>query len=205
MDQPRTPDQHPPPLLPNNIISLPSLIDITEVKIHPFLRFSHFPSKLEYDIVKPPHTAYLQNQISDDDWKYLPAVEPPFSHVVSELTIRVSGVPSPVVIYPTEESSGIITIWDVFRRVYAAIRGVVEGKFGPDVDSVLRHPIIQKKYGPPPKNTPLPNDREAKEQRMYMIIRDFFGGGKLIWAGLHPSRTEPDVWVLYTRDNARKY
>ncbi|KAH9478194.1 High-affinity methionine permease [Psilocybe cubensis] len=193
VDHPRTPAQQPPPLLPNNVISLPSLIDMTHVKIHPLLRYTGVPSRLEYDIVKPPHTACLLNQTSDADWQYLPAVEPPFSRMVSELVIKVPGVPSFVIVYPEDKSSGIITIWDVFRGVYKAVRGVVESKYGQDVDTVLQHPFFRNRFGPMPIGLSQLKEKGEKERRMYEIIRDYFGGGKFIWAGLYPSRTEPDA------------
>ncbi|KJA16566.1 hypothetical protein HYPSUDRAFT_289821 [Hypholoma sublateritium FD-334 SS-4] len=184
-----TADQ-PPPLIysrsPYAHIPLPPLTP-QPVSLHPLLT-PHGAASILWTICTNPISAACSFGLAARDeyhWKSLPAV--PEAPNVPSITIFIAPFPSPVVVLPVR---GFITVWDVLRAVYdGARRGAAELRAAQArVPAPHRAPHA---YGMLAAGGPSSGDITATDVREFMRFCTR-------WAGLVPSKTERDVWVLRT-------
>ena len=180
----------PPPLIfsrsPYAHIPLPPLT-AHPVALHPLLT-PHGTASILWTVCANPISAACSQGLAARDqyhWKSLPAV--PETPDVPSLTIVIAPFPSPIVVMPVR---GYITVWDVLRAVYdGARRGAVELRAAQA--RVLGPHRAPHAYGVLAAGGPSPGDVSATDVREFMRFCTR-------WAGLVPSETERDVWVLRT-------
>ncbi|KAF9554566.1 hypothetical protein CPC08DRAFT_727057 [Agrocybe pediades] len=141
-------------------------------------------SCLVYDLTKSPLTAFLipgmKAFLPNPKWRELPAMQPP---TVGSLTIRVPGVPSPVVVLPASRWTTVVTIWDVICAVHRALATT-------SVD-VLRQVNERANYGDTWRNK---QDTDIGQAELTLAIQRYFRTARIWWVGLYKSQWENNVW-----------
>ncbi len=94
--------------------------------LHPLLRFNVHDSNppFEWRVNQPPASAKISSSslyANHYHWQALPASE---SHSTyrSSLTVRIPSFTRPIVIFPSNTNSGVITIGDVLNAIYKGLR-----------------------------------------------------------------------------------
>jgi len=131
-------------------------------------------------------------------WKALPALtQNSCSH--SSLTVRIASAPftRPIIIFPSNPSTGVITIGDVLNSVYRGLRQCANDVLCESMQispSLLSEQLFRQNGFPPmtPQCIGEPNDEVSSHIAQ---ILEF----KTQWAGLAPSNGERDVLVLHTK------
>jgi len=185
----------PPPLVfersPYARIPLPKLSE-EPTKLTDIPAFNKLPL-INWFIDQPPSSAFLEGHESDPEyyhWMSLPATDNP--HLPS-MTIRLEPFRSPIIVFPR---GSFITVGDVIVAVYYGARRSATETYCDELglNSSLLMPAVQdfsrwvrQSIGPAAGD-----DAVCTNIRSYMNFRTR-------WAGLLPSTTERDVWVVYTK------
>jgi hypothetical protein len=193
----------PPPLIhdrsPYARVPLPALPPIV---LHELLlcRDQNL-SAVCWSVHQPPASARLSSSsvyATAYHWKALPAFsQNPRSH--SSLTIRVASTPftRPIMVFPSNPSTGVITIGDVLNSVYRGLRQCANDVLceSMHISPSLLSEQLFRQNGLAPMTTqciPEPNDEVSSHIAQILEFRTQ-------WVGLAPSDRERDVLVLYTK------
>lgn len=172
-------------------VPLPKLSE-RPIKLTNILAFDELPL-INWFIDQPPNSAFLEGHESDPEyyhWMSLPATDNPY---LPSMTIRLDPFRSPIVVFPRDS---FITIGDIIVAVYYGARRAATETFCEELglNSSLFIPAVQD-YGRSVSQSIGPatgDDAVCTSIRSYMKFRT-------LWAGLLPSTTERDVWVVYTK------
>lgn len=185
----------PPPLVfersPYARIPLPKLSE-KPTKLTNIPAFNKLPL-INWFIDQPPSSAFLEGHESNPEryhWMSLPATDNPY---LPSMTIRLEPFRSPIIVFPR---GSFITVGDVIVAVYYGARRSATETYCDELglNSSLLMPAVQdfsrwvrQSIGPAAGD-----DAVCTNIRSYMNFRTR-------WAGLLPSTTERDVWIVYTK------
>ncbi|KAJ2922965.1 hypothetical protein H1R20_g14142, partial [Candolleomyces eurysporus] len=174
-------NQGPPPLdyarSPYATVPLPSMAS-GRMEINPMLEYTPAPL-IYYILTQAPASAALDTRrriamaCSFD--------QPATSPATTSLIIRTSFSTAPVVV---ERFGAAITVRDVLTKVYEHLQACAYEQMHPRPTAGLLDPYRQHDIG----------SEAYVQQGMVRLL-----GNKLRWAGLSPSTTERDVWILHVR------
>jgi len=185
----------PPPLVlersPYARVPLPKLSE-EPTKLTKIPAFNMFPL-INWFIDQPPNSAFLEGHEWDPEcyhWMSLPATDDPN---LPSMTIRLEPFRSPIMVFPR---GSFITIGDVILAVYYGTRRAATETFCDELglNSSLMMPVVQdfSRFARQSIGPAAGDDAVCTNIRSYMNFRTR-------WAGLLPSTTERDVWVVYTK------
>ncbi|KAF8959339.1 hypothetical protein BDZ97DRAFT_1923025 [Flammula alnicola] len=191
--------ERPPPLIVGAPIPLPALAD-GAILVHPLLAYHRSASSIHYDLTMPPSTALpmlpLKDHMARRYWAYQPAMEP---STVGSMTIRIAVLERPIVVFPARLDDSVVTVMDVLAAVYRAIRAAAMGDYDERGEECMLDNTAQLAAHPRRHNAiSTSRDHCPNVAHITVAIRKHFGGVG-VWAGLYPSPTERDVWILHTR------
>ncbi|CAA7261283.1 unnamed protein product [Cyclocybe aegerita] len=189
-NMPNFPTQ-PPSLPANRIVPLPSLAAGMPILVHPLLQYHSNILSIVYDLSLHPSTAECpasRTRLEYRSWRGQPAMHP---STVTSLTVRMPGIESPVVVFPSRRDSMVVTIDDVLGAVSSAVRRAVLDQLTSqatgDSFGLGRRGYIQSPQ-------PFYTDAQLTSDVRRRLSRARW------WGGLYASPTERDVWILHTSE-----
>lgn len=133
-------------------------------------------------------------------WRTLPAASPVASSAPpSSITIRVASAPSftrPIVVFPSNAHSGVITIADVLNAVHYGLRQNANDVLCETMGIVPSLMTAQVLHGSNAAPSTLSQGGSDDEVGTHIARCLSF---HTLWAGLSPSPYERDVWILHTK------
>ncbi|TFK39182.1 hypothetical protein BDQ12DRAFT_72371 [Crucibulum laeve] len=182
--------QSPPPLIhrlsPYGRVPLPHMVG-GPIELNTALSSTF--ATLGYDITMPPSTAECRDPIrAHGPWLYESATFPQ----MRSLTIRTEVLERPIIVHASSVNHNAVTVWDILAAVYHALRGaVIEGHR----HSHRSHRRSNRQTHNNREHDPYP---QVTDEDIRAMVNDFVGSSRY-WAGLSPSSSEPDVWILHVR------
>lgn len=135
-------------------------------------------------------------------WKALSALtQNPRSHS-SSLTIRIASAPftRPIIVFPSNPSTGVITIGDVLNSVYRGLRQCANDVLCESMQispSLLSEQLFRQSGFPPMALQSIGEPNDEVSSHIAQIL-EF----KTQWVGLAPSDRERDILILHTKTPA---
>ncbi|KAF9472592.1 hypothetical protein BDN70DRAFT_925623 [Pholiota conissans] len=176
----RTPLASVPPALPRIIpVPLPRLSPHNLISTHTLLTHRLSLSPIHWNMSHPPTTAFLLSTLRAHTTAWL--FEEGITPTVQSITIRIKGVPRPIVVFPTQTGHPIKII-DILDSVY---RGMCEAAMG------------QEAVGPeiallePDRSLNLDSENAIDSNVIFQHYR-----GRVWWNGLSKCTVEDEVWIL---------
>jgi len=195
----------PPPIRfhesPYARIPLPHL---GRASLHALLRPSdHTKPPFEWSVNQPPSSAKISSSslyANHYHWQALPALDSHSTHQ-SSLTVRVPSFARPIVIFPSNTNTGVITIGDVLNAIYKGLRQCANDVLCESMQIVPSQLSDQLRTFQHVTLTSLPHvstvmNGGGDDAVSTHLARHF--DFKTRWAGLAPGEAERDVWVLHT-------
>ncbi|PPR04396.1 hypothetical protein CVT24_013226 [Panaeolus cyanescens] len=181
------------------------LITSETVAVNYSLRYSSAPC-INYDLNKRPDRASLSSSMvnphaPDYAWYSAPALSPT---QLTSFTVRITGVEHPVVIVLSPPMGrgvagvGYITVWEVLKACYDAWSRAKQ-----ECHAILEAHQAQSSYPTENSSRLWRTDNQSlyysSSSYNQAMARLSYLRSHGIWAGLEPSSTERDVWILHTR------
>ena len=175
------------------------------ISIHPLLTVGNHgasgQANINWCVNRPASDAQLSSSSGGSapvayHWKAMPAINPTST---PSLTIRIPYASRPVVVFPSNSHSGVITIGDVLNAVYAGLRQCANDVLcesmglSPMLLSSQIHSMGYPQIVTQSSSGLFTGDDEVSTHVAKCL--DF----KTRWVGLAPSPRERDVWVLHVR------
>lgn len=207
----------PPPLIfglsPYARVPLPPL---PPINLHPLFHCpdypnKHRPSPIHWSVNQPPSSARLSSSSSYTNayhWKALPALNP-HTPSLHSLAIHVASAPSftrPIVVFPSNTQSEVITIGDVLNAIYNGLRQCANDVLCESlnvVPSLLSERLFHGSAmagGASYTTVQLTSGGDDAVSTNLAQCLDF----KIQWVGLAPSDRERDVLILHTKPLTRR-
>lgn len=176
------------------------------VSLHTLLRSPDHDTKppFEWSVNQPPLSAKISSPslyANHYHWQALPALD---SHSTyrSSLTVRVPSFARPIVIFPSNINTGVITIGDVLNTIYKGLRQCANDALCESMQIIPSQLSDQLRSFQHVTLTSLPHVPTVVNGGGDDAVSTLLAGHfdfKTRWAGLAPSDVERDVWILHTR------
>lgn len=172
----------PPPLNKRRLVPLPALAK-GPILIHPLLAYSPSHPSIQFEIGSSFSSITLSPDANQEGWrlwKRHAAMDPPN---IGSLTIIMTGVSRPIIVFPATMDDSVVTIEDVLMAVHRSALVAVHDHplWTSRCDLRLRH---QR-----PTASPSANGEGCFHSNLW-------------WTGLYPSPDERDVWILHTKNSS---